>query len=189
MPTRTWKFKWVIEHHIARMRRSLRFLQLVLEQPWSALVTLYVFATQVCLICLHRTLLPQWPRYQSFRLQLHRAWWAASSTHYPNLVHLLPITSCPDVRARKVGSSEWTGYLIPGTRVLTEIARSPPISKICVIIYAHGGGYARGEARMYLRFMERWEAKASRNGLNITFLSVEYRELGIILTLPMHPVS
>lgn len=47
----------------------------------------------------------------------------------------------------------------------------------CLVLYAHGGGYARGEARMYLNYMERWQREAEKVGLELTFLSVEYRML------------
>ncbi|KAK5400811.1 hypothetical protein LTR06_011232 [Exophiala xenobiotica] len=44
----------------------------------------------------------------------------------------------------------------------------------CVAVYAHGGGYARGEARMYIRYMERWVRVAAEAGIHLTFVSVEY---------------
>jgi acetyl esterase/lipase len=45
----------------------------------------------------------------------------------------------------------------------------------CVVLYAHGGGYARGEAKMYINYMERWVKAATLENLDMVFLSVEYR--------------
>ncbi|RMJ07960.1 hypothetical protein CDV36_012434 [Fusarium kuroshium] len=147
-----------------------RLLQLMLGHPLRSLTFIYSFTTQVALILLKAVLLPHMPRYQSIRIQIHRAYWASSSTFFPALIHRLPVTGCAERRARRIGSG-WKAYVIPGTRRIGEIAGKPGA---CAIIYAHGGGYARGEARMYLNYMERWQAKASRLGLEMTFVSVEY---------------
>ena len=47
--------------------------------------------------------------------------------------------------------------------------------KLRVVLYGHGGGYARGEARMYVPYMKRWVEVAEEKGLQIVFLSIEYR--------------
>jgi acetyl esterase/lipase len=148
-----------------------RFLKCILSHPIQATCFGYNFGAQVFLLCLKKVLLPFWPNYQSFRIQLQRAYWSSSSHSFPDLIHRLPVTYCPESRARKVGSESWTAYVIPGTRDLNETSDG----RRCVIIYAHGGGYARGEARMYLRYMNRWIKEASQAGLCLTFLSVEYR--------------
>ncbi|KAF4996271.1 hypothetical protein FDECE_12515 [Fusarium decemcellulare] len=58
--------------------------------------------------------------------------------------------------------------------------------KRCVALYAHGGGYARGEANMYVDYMERWVAVAKESGLDLVFLSVEYR-IPALSTESPHP--
>lgn len=131
----------------------------------------YTFAVQVVLVCLKFALLPHLPRYQSFRTQIHRAYWSSSSTIFFPIIHRLPVTGCPEARARKIGSG-WTAYVIPGTQKLEAVVAEP---RTCVVVYAHGGGYARGEARMYLNYMERWQREAAELGLKIVFVSVEYR--------------
>lgn len=165
------------------MERAWRLIRLMLRSPIPSVCICYSFTIQVILICIERLLIPKWPRYQSFRLKLQRAWWATCATYAPNLIHLLPADDYPDTRARKVGNSEWTGFIVPGTRQLRNVAKllQSSSSQQCVIVFVHGGGYARGEARMYLRFMERWQAQARLHGLEVTFLSVEYRKTATTL--------
>jgi carboxylesterase type B len=59
---------------------------------------------------------------------------------------------------------------------MLEAVASGDSNNRCIVVYAHGGGYARGEARMYLKYMERWEKVAKEMGVDVIFLSVEYRE-------------
>lgn len=146
--------------------------KLVIQNPIRSCRFLHAFLGQVFLIGLHRIVLPWWPRYQSLRLQMQRAYWSSSSFYFPELIHRLPVTDCAPEKARRVGS-DWTGYIIPGTNHLQH-AELP--NRQAFIIYAHGGGYARGEARMYLNYMERWIQGAKKIGLDLTFLSVEYRK-------------
>lgn len=148
-----------------------RLFKILLSNPLRSLKFTYSFTVQVLLVCLKFALLPHLPKYQSFRTQIQRAYWASGSTLFPNLIHRLPVTGCPETRARQVGSG-WTAYVIPGTKQLGNLPRKPGA---CVAIYAHGGGYYRGEARMYLNYMERWHNEAADLGLDITFVSVEYR--------------
>ena len=68
------------------------------------------------------------------------------------------------------------GYVVPGSKSFKEMRSETPEGRNCVVLYAHGGGYARGEARMYLNYMERWIRVAAKAGLNLCFISVEYRE-------------
>lgn len=149
-----------------------RLFNLLLRNPLRSIIFTYNFVAQVLLIGLKLTLLPHFPRYQSVRIQIHRAYWATCSTFFPALIHRLPVTGCPEARARRVGSGEWTSYVIPGTKKLDTVANT---AGACVAVYAHGGGYARGEARMYLNYMERWQREAPKFGIDITFVSVEYR--------------
>ncbi|KAL3472691.1 alpha/beta-hydrolase [Aspergillus californicus] len=148
----------------------VKLWKLLLQNPIRSCRFLYAFGTQILLTGLKAILLPTLPRYQSVRLQLHRAYWSSSSYYFPEIIHRLPVTNCPEALARSVGS-KFTGYVIPGT---VELAVSPGDQRRCVVIYAHGGGYARGEARMYLNYMDRWVKGAGEAGLEIVFLSVEY---------------
>ncbi|KIW78550.1 hypothetical protein Z517_08388 [Fonsecaea pedrosoi CBS 271.37] len=100
--------------------------------------------------------------------------------HYPELVHRLPILASP-TRAQRVEGKTWMGYVIPGTSDLESIAngeshgQSEAASRTCVVLFAHGGGYARGEARMYLRYMERWIRFArEKKGMDLVFVTIEY---------------
>jgi len=152
-----------------------RILTLVLRNPLRTIRFSYAFIVQIILILLRRILLPHFPQYQSWRIQLQRAYLSSTSVHFPDLVHRLPVTSCPERRARRVGSG-WTGYIVPGSKSVKELSLDSSENHACVAIYAHGGGYARGEARMYLNYMERWIRVAARAGLDLSFLTVEYRE-------------
>lgn len=154
----------------------VKLWKLLLQNPLRSCRFLYAFGTQVLLIGLKAILLSTLPRYQSLRLQLQRAYWSSSSYYFPEVIHRLPVANCPDTRARRVGS-KFTGYVIPGT---AELAVSPGDKCRCIVIYAHGGGYARGEARMYLNYMDRWVKGAAAVGLEIVFLSVEYRTISAI---------
>lgn len=149
-------------------------LVLLLRNPLRTARFSYSFLAQVLLILLRRILLPHMPYYQSIRQQIQRAYLVSCSLSLPDLVHRLPITSCPDSRAKRVGSG-WTGYLIPGTKSLKELSLNTSQNSRCLAIYAHGGGYARGEARMYRNYMERWIQVAAKSDLDLVFLSVEYR--------------
>jgi len=151
--------------------RMWRLLEVLAQNPLGSLKALYTCTCQTLLICLGFCLLPGLPRYQTLRQQIHKAYWASCSTYYSNIIHRLPVTRCPEERARRIGST-WTSYVIPGTAKLNSSMND---NGNVVILYAHGGGYARGEARMYLNYMERWQREASKVGLQITFVSVEYR--------------
>jgi acetyl esterase/lipase len=95
---------------------------------------------------------------------------------FPDLVYRLPVGPVPESKAKQVHTS-FNGYVIPGARsfLLADIAKKPSTSQ-GVVLFAHGGGYARGEAKMYLDYMERWVTVATERGLDIVFMSVEYRE-------------
>jgi len=165
--------------HVLDFLQASKFLKMwkmvcvMVRDPWGSIKFTYAFAAQTFLVCLKFVLLPHLPRYQTFRTQIHRAYWSSASTFLFPLIHRLPVIGCPETRARKVGDG-WTAYVIPGTKQLDTVAVSPGT---CVIVYAHGGGYARGEARMYLNYMEHWQSEAAKRGLEIIFVSVEYRKL------------
>ncbi|EXJ91708.1 hypothetical protein A1O3_00258 [Capronia epimyces CBS 606.96] len=155
-------------------------LVVLLRAPFQTCAFLYVFIAQVVLVLLKRLLLPHFPIYQSLRLQVQRAYLSSASLTYPELVHRLPVTTS-EQRAQRVGNGNgngngWTGYLIPGhhDQDLRPFTQTPPDGSRCVVLYAHGGGYARGEARMYIPYMERWVACAAEQGILLLFLSVEY---------------
>ncbi|PYH81918.1 alpha/beta-hydrolase [Aspergillus uvarum CBS 121591] len=148
----------------------VKLWKLLLQNPVRSCRFLYTFGVQILLIGLRAILLPRLPHYQTLRLQLHRAYWSSSSYYFPELIHRLPVVDCPLARARRVGA-KFTGYVIPGT---AELRAKPNHKRQCVVIYAHGGGYARGEARMYLNYMDRWVTGAAKEGLELVFLSVEY---------------
>ncbi|RAH70431.1 alpha/beta-hydrolase [Aspergillus aculeatinus CBS 121060] len=149
----------------------VKLWKLLLQNPGRSCRFLYTFTVQMLLIGLRAILLPGLPHYQTLRLRLHRAYWSSSSYYFPELIHRLPVTDCPLARARRVGDS-FSGYVIPGT---AELSVTPDDKRQrCIVIYAHGGGYARGEARMYLNYMDRWLAGAAEEGLELVFLSVEY---------------
>jgi acetyl esterase/lipase len=151
-----------------------RLIVLMLQHPFQSLLFVQSFAAQVILIFLKRILLPHFPVYQSLRLQLQRAYLAAANVAFPDIVHRLPIGDVPQHRARKIDPA-LDAYLIPGSKRLSTYTKGPQKGKRCVIIYAHGGGYARGEAKMYMNYMERWVERAAQADLDIVFLSVEYR--------------
>lgn len=154
---------------------------LLLTNPVKSLAFAYSFVAHSLVIVSRRFLLPHYPVYQSLRIQFQRAYLAAASITIPEIVHRLPITNCPEECARKVGSG-WTGYIIPGHRRLSDFSIDSSTSRQkCVAVYAHGGGYARGEARQYINYMERWIEVASQACIDLVFLSVEYRNL-----LPIH---
>lgn len=155
--------------------KMANLLSLILRNPIRTTSFSYTFIVQILLIILKRILLPHYPHYQSLRLQLQRAYLSSSSLCFPDFVHRLPITYCSEKRARKVGDS-WTGYVVPGTRDLKDTIIQTGDIQRGVVVYAHGGGYARGEARMYLNYMERWVKVAKQAGLELTFLTVEYRK-------------
>ena len=144
------------------------------ESPIQSLLFSYSFAVETIFVLSRRLLLPQFPVYQSIRTQIQKAYLAAVAIHYPQLAHRLPV-SCSKNKAREIIGTTWKGYLIPGTENLQRFAKVPQNENRKVVLYAHGGGYARGEARMYIPYMERWIRCASEQDLEIVFLSVEYR--------------
>lgn len=156
-------------------------LLLILKHPLQALLFTHSFLSQALLVLLRRLLLPHFPVYQPLRLQLQRAYLSSASLMFPDLTHRLPVGNLPARRARKVNENS-PAYLIPGTRHVSDFARKEKgTTPKCVVLYAHGGGYARGErargeARMYLNYMERWVASARKTSLDLAFFTVEYRE-------------
>lgn len=154
---------------------------MLLRHPISTLFFTYSFFAQVFLVLLRRLLLPHFPAYQDIRIQINRAYLSSSAIAFPDLVHRLPVVSCPETRARKVGTG-WTGYIVPGQASLPKTRRDEEDRSQMVALYAHGGGYARGEARMYLNYMERWIKVAAEHDLRLVFLSVEYRKQHRTLT-------
>jgi len=149
-------------------------LLLLLRHPLRSLIFTHSWFSQILLAILRRLLLPHFPCHQSLRLQIQRAYLAAAALTFPDLTHRLPVGNLPLHRARKVDGTP--GYLIPGSRQLSEFTCPKVGTKACVALFAHGGGYARGEARMYANYMERWVRGAAQARLDLVFLSVEYRE-------------
>ncbi|KAF9894354.1 hypothetical protein FE257_007857 [Aspergillus nanangensis] len=160
----------------------MNLLLLLLQNPVKTLQFAYTWTTSSFLVILQSILLPHYPEYQSLRTRLHRAYLSSAYLVFPHLTHRLPVgSSVPESRAYPVKDAvhNFNGYLIPGTKrgMLKDLCeeRSSSSHRECVtIIYAHGGGYSAGEARMYLPYMERWEKAASDVGLEVVFLSVEY---------------
>ena len=150
-------------------------LQLILRHPLQALLFTHSFISQVSLVLLRRLLLPHFPVYQPLRLQIQRAYLAAAALAFPDLPHRLPVGKVSLKRARKV-DEKVPAFLVPGTRQLSHFSQPSNAKQRCVVLFAHGGGYARGEARMYLNYMERWIANSAQEDLDLAFFSVEYRE-------------
>jgi hypothetical protein len=154
----------------------MHLLKLLFCNPFSSICFAYTFLAQCFIVVLRRSLLPHLPIYQSLRIQLQRAYMSSCSVTFPDLTYRLPVGLVADTKAKRVGS-DWTGYIIPGNHSLKSAATKEPAESRCVALYAHGGGYARGEAKMYINYMERWVRFAAESGMDLTFLSVEYREL------------
>jgi hypothetical protein len=153
----------------------MNLLLLLLCNPLRALRFTYTWVAQSFLVGLRRILVPHVPVYQSLRTQLHRAY-LSSAQLLPEIVHRLPVGEVPESKAKEI-KADFHAYFIPGDKffLLSQLAKSPSQAR-CVVLFAHGGGYARGEAKMYMRYMERWERAAKESGLDLVFLSVEYRE-------------
>ncbi|KAH7127791.1 Alpha/Beta hydrolase protein [Dactylonectria estremocensis] len=150
-----------------------RLIELLVSHPLNTIAFCYTFTVQFSVILARCLLLPHVHRYQSFRTLVQRAYWSSAYGTFRQLIHRLPVVRCPETRARRVGS-DWTGYIIPGTKRLDNLPSAPADLVSCVAVYAHGGGYGFGEARMYLNYMDRFVSDAEKVGLDITFLSVEY---------------
>ncbi|KIV92791.1 hypothetical protein PV10_04057 [Exophiala mesophila] len=151
----------------------MRLVLLLLRHPLRTIIFSHSFLAQVLLALLKRVLLPHFPQYQSLRLQVQRAYQAAAALTFPDLTHRLPVTNLSLKRARKLDDAV-PAYLIPGARLLSEFHLAPKGRQASVVLYAHGGGYARGEARMYVNYMERWIREAAKANLDLVFVSVEY---------------
>lgn len=153
----------------------MHVLLLLLRNPISTLRFLYTWITLSSIVILKRILLPHISQYQSTRVQLQRAYLLSCSSTFPDITHRLPVGQVSQARATQIGT-DFVGYVIPGTQspILDSLTKSSQKTQ-CVALYAHGGGYARGEAKMYMNYMERWVQKARESGLDLVFLSVEYR--------------
>lgn len=166
-----------------------RLLFSLLRSPLKSLRFTYYFFVQALILFLHRILLPGYPRYQTLRIALQRIYLISCTLCYPDLPHRLPV-SYSQKKARSVAGKGWKGYIIPGNDD-SETEKSPYDGKSIVVLFAHGGGYARGEARMYVPYMLRWVKVASEQGLEIVFCTVEYREFShtllFLVSLYHHP--
>ncbi|EXJ66159.1 uncharacterized protein A1O5_10775 [Cladophialophora psammophila CBS 110553] len=152
----------------------VHLISLIVRQPIKFFFFSYTFLAEATISLLKRVLVPHFPRYQSLRTEFQRAYLASASIYLPDIVHRLPVQNCPESKAREVGKG-WTGYLVPGSRDLAEFAGGVAAAdRKAVVLYVHGGGYARGEARQYLRYYERWIREAAKAGLDLIFLTVEY---------------
>lgn len=151
---------------------------LLLSNPVKSLLVLYSFVAQALLVFLRYALLAHFPVYQPLRIQLQRCYLTACSLHFPDLTHRLPADEVHVTRARLLDKKGWKGYVIPGTvSPRHSFGKDRALERPgAVIIYAHGGGYARGEAKMYLNYFERWVRLAADRGIDLVFVSVEYRE-------------
>lgn len=148
-------------------------LRLMLQHPVQTCNFLYCFAIQLLLFALHRILLPTYPRYHSVRIEAQKAYLSSTSLHFPTLTHRLPATYS-EQQATPITGKGWNGYIISG-ETPHSLAEATDSNVLTVVLYAHGGGYVRGEARMYLWYFKRWIAVAKTKGLEIIFVSVEYR--------------
>ncbi|OAL34485.1 hypothetical protein AYO20_06328 [Fonsecaea nubica] len=159
---------------------------LLLKHPLRTLLFIHTFFSQISLVLLRRLLLPHFPVFQSLRLQIQRAYLGAAALTFPDLTHRLPVGNLSLRRARQV-DEKVPAYLIPGTRRLSDFAQPKDDGKKqrCVVLFAHGGGYARGEARMYINYLERWVAESARRDLDLAFYSVEYP----LTTKASHPAQ
>jgi hypothetical protein len=146
------------------VRELVSLATLLFRHPYTSLKFSYCFIVQVLLVLLRRILLLRFPSYQSLRIQLQKAYLSSASLTFPNLTHRLPVTACPERRARSLAGTGWTGYVIPGNRNLSGFIGDAKQGARCVVLYAQGGGYARGEVRMYLNYMERWVKVAAGEG-------------------------
>lgn len=157
----------------------MHLVQLIVSNPWKSLKFLYTWSVSTSLVVLRGIILPNIPIYQPLRIRLQRAYLSSAAVVFPDLVHRLPVGPLPKTEAWPLKSSthRFEGYLIPGTKatLLKELSAGNSHKHQCVVLYAHGGGYARGEAKMYLKYMKRWERVAMSMSLDLVFLSVEYR--------------
>lgn len=155
---------------------NMKLLLLLLRHPFAAVRFTYTWLAQSLLVLLRRALLPHLPSYQPLRLQLQRAYLSSASVTFPDLTHRLPVGPVLESRARYIRDSGFEAYLVPGasSRLLEQGPERG--RRRCIALYAHGGGYARGEAKMYLNYMERWVSVAAAAGVDLAFLSLEYRK-------------
>jgi hypothetical protein len=166
------------------MPLSLHTILYILRHPLATLKFLYTFNTQVALLLLKRALLPFLPRYQTLWQQIRRAYLLSAGTE---MVHRLP-ANYSQKRARLVTgvgeTGKWKGYVVPGRRELKDFTEGELAkgvegadrAKKVVALYAHGGGYGWGEARMYVNYFERWVRRGKEEGVELVVVSVEYRE-------------
>ncbi|KAF5573174.1 hypothetical protein FPANT_12545 [Fusarium pseudoanthophilum] len=151
-----------------------RAVAVILRHPIRFIHFSYAFVCLLLVVFLRRILLPHFPSYQSLRIQIHRAFLSASATTFPDLPRRLPVGKLNPAQARIIFDQP-TAYVIPGGREPAEfLDEGLAKDKRCVVLYAHGGGYARGEARMYVDYMQRWIKLANEQGLGLVFVSVEY---------------
>ena len=158
-----------------------KLYHLLLSNPVKSLLVLYSFLARAFIVLLRHALLAHFPQYQSLRIQLQRCYLAACSLHFPDLTHRLPADEVHVTKARFIDKKEFKAYVVPGTvSIRHTFAKDRTLERPgAVIIYAHGGGYARGEAKMYLNYFYRWVAVAAQKGIDIVFVSVEYRKISL----------
>jgi acetyl esterase/lipase len=144
-------------------------LRQITNSPFACLLCVYTFLTQVALITARRLLLPHLLTYQTYRTQLFRAYLIATFA-LPTLPNIASESEAKLIEEK----GKWSGFIIPGTRELTEFAGKSSSGRRVVVLYAHGGGYSFGDARQYLSYMRRWVECAKASGIDLVFLSVEY---------------
>ncbi|KAH8754663.1 Alpha/Beta hydrolase protein [Hyaloscypha sp. PMI_1271] len=145
---------------------------LILRHPWKFLKFSWAYLRYLLLALADRLLFPFACRPISLHTETARCYLGASLSCFVELIFSAPPGLGPDdfeaVKLKGVPA-----VLVPPGKKLETLSRQT--ERTVVLLYAHGGGYAFGEALMYIDAYKRWIREAEANGLCLIIVSVDYR--------------
>lgn len=150
-------------------------LELILTNPWKTLVCIYEILALLLITFISRILLPFTPRVVDLRTEIARDFVGPGLTVFWEILYKAPPGLSPR-RYKRVDIGGVPSVVIPpgATLVNGSLDRQ---KKNLIILFAHGGGYLFGEPLQYISTYERWVRNACRQGIDLTIVSVDYREL------------
>jgi len=151
-------------------------LQLILENPAKLFWSVWHSLVYLFLVLIQRILLPNACRAVTLRTEVARAILGSFLANFWDLLFKAP-PGLRDNEYSHLNAGHVPAILVPPERNLHSISSQEDGKQKLLILYSHGGGYHFGEALMYMSTYKRWIKAAARVHIELTILSVDYREL------------
>lgn len=159
------------------MKQRPSHRELIRDNPWKLVRSVYYTLVYLVLVVQNRLLLPFACRAVDLRTELARCYLAAFLGNFWDLIFKAPPWLRKD-QYSEIALKGVSAVLIPPNTPLGDKASGSSLDnkRNVYLLYAHGGGYLFGEPLMYISTYERWIQKASHQGLDLVIVSVDYGE-------------